>query len=87
MAKVTNIEKDSQVKTSGDIDDFNLDIGFVEAVFDVLFAIDGHYSLDELHRGSVCSLLAEAEDRLERAKNYTNNLEGSFKKADQVEVA
>ena len=98
MAKTINIGSQDKIGSrerlskmeepwSEAIDDFNLEIGFIEAVIDVLFTIDGHNMLDELHNGTVCSLLAPARDSLERTKEYTNSLWHSLKEAKQVKAA
>lgn len=63
-------EKQDMKKVKGDINEFNLNVGFIEAMLDVMLVVKP----DELNNNTMAALSHEARNKIERIKEYTNSL-------------
>ena len=85
MKKTKNIrdEKPAQIRVKGDINEFNLDVGFIGAMLDVLCITDS----EEFNRNTIPALAYEARHKLERAREYGNSLWDVAREAGLVKVS
>lgn len=63
-------EKQDVKKVKGDIDEFNLNVYFIEAMLDIMITVNP----DELNKNTMAALSHEARNKIERIKEYTNSL-------------